>query len=212
MGQAYFRDFKVGDACLVLVDDVNTPQGIWDGEVLSVEPREGYFSVRAKITDGRLPENFRYWLGKEPSTNYNVHPADQGTRNLVNLILKQRVNRAADITRFLARESALLDVIVRLARDCRPSMSESEIRKLVQGKTTGAVGERPLLAPLGDGWVATRVRLTSPLGVLFFRKEGQERHARFDIEKVAFLDEVPFPSSPLVFDAFDAIIAEYRTA
>lgn len=133
MGQSYFRDFKIGDPCFIGVDEVNTPCGIWEGEVLSVDPKEGYVSVRAKITDGRLPENVRAWLDKEPSVNYDVYPADKGTANLVRIILQQRVNRAADITKWLARESAMQDTIVRIMREFRAPMTEAEVRKLVGG-------------------------------------------------------------------------------
>lgn len=127
---------RVGDSCIIYVDDVNTPHGWWKGEVVSVEEHERYTSVTAKIVDGRLKDHrnpsFRDYYDRAPTVNYTVYPADPGTTHLVDRI--QDLERVVDKANANAavRVDTLVNALIRLFRDGRPQMTADEIRKLLK--------------------------------------------------------------------------------
>jgi len=91
----------VGSPCIIEVNDVNSPTGIWWGEVVEVRCHDTYLSIIAKITGGRfqlveLGKAVRSdeCMGQVPSVNYDVFPDTESIRQLFWRI--QRAEAATD--------------------------------------------------------------------------------------------------------------------
>lgn len=73
------HQYRVGDPCWILVDQVNSPTGCWRGEIVFVadDPKTlNGVRLRAKITDLKIQDTIRRELfGREPSVNYRVMPS-----------------------------------------------------------------------------------------------------------------------------------------
>lgn len=105
MGTAHKDDrslLKPGSPCIIEVDDVNWPPGLWWGTVDAVDEHENYLSVSATITGGRV--RFTYGraighpfapikndenLGQKVGT-CSVYPDTGSTRLLVRRLMDAR--------------------------------------------------------------------------------------------------------------------------
>lgn len=86
-GQANHCDkplLQLGDACIIEVNEVNSPTGIWEGVVGGVEDVDGrWLRVRATIKGGEHD-------GREPSVNYGVLPDTATVRDLVSRLKRSQ--------------------------------------------------------------------------------------------------------------------------
>ena len=95
--------FKVGEPCLISVDSVNTPTGVWWGLVLAVgeKPSEDshktHISVDAVITGEFKPRigHEKYCpvtgLSKIPTSNFEVYPATRTNIKFWEKVLRLKV-------------------------------------------------------------------------------------------------------------------------
>lgn len=114
--------YELGDKVWVIVDDVNSPTGEWQGEVSVSEDRECYGKMRpyfeVKLTDPRLEKEMHYgrtWLGQTPTVNYNVMPRTPYIDKMFELL--NRAKEATRSTAYLARvrEEAFKEAIAAAA-------------------------------------------------------------------------------------------------
>lgn len=83
-----------GAACIIMVDEANSPTGVWWGKVVEVDVRKTYLWIKAEITGGRfqLIQNSLEAIqstennGLVPSINYRVYPDTTTTRHLLHLL------------------------------------------------------------------------------------------------------------------------------
>lgn len=117
MGTANLCDEKSlqpGMPCIIMVDDVNSPTGIWWGEVVETHSEKTYLRVSAKITGGRVSfYSTKYGCGEkhpletneekdtEPNVNYRVYPNNETTRHF----LTEREAKEEELKK--AQESAI---------------------------------------------------------------------------------------------------------
>ena len=100
-GILYFDNPRplVGAKVIIIVDRVNTPSGIWDGELISIAaddhevlqhryylPRTRRALCTTRITDPRTPHGL---VGCEPDVDYSVYPATSGAH-----YFRERLNNA----------------------------------------------------------------------------------------------------------------------
>ncbi len=82
---------QVGTKVIIVVDDVNSPTGIWNGTLMEVHeeshdrtgpgslPGEKYCRCVAHITDPKAPEEYQ---GRAPHLNYDAYVVSSGTEYL----------------------------------------------------------------------------------------------------------------------------------
>lgn len=82
-GQASIEEkalLTVGSQCIIEVDDVNSPSGIWLGTIRSATAHDTYLSVEAEISGGfffdrnGLIVKTEEHAGETPTVNYSVYP------------------------------------------------------------------------------------------------------------------------------------------
>lgn len=82
------HELKEGAPCIIEVDEVNSPTGVWWGEVIEAVDQGTYLSVQAVIK-GRFKLN-RDWEpvvggengGRQPGMNYQVYPATKTVQSI----------------------------------------------------------------------------------------------------------------------------------
>lgn len=111
-GVLYFDGQKpaVGAKLVIIVDSVNKPTGIWDGELIAIQssdfavyayqddhylPGTRWVSCNAYITGPQAPETL---IGHEPHVNYTAYLATSGGQ-----YFRQRLNEAHTEIRGLKR-------------------------------------------------------------------------------------------------------------
>lgn len=89
-----------GKPCIIIVDEVNNPTGIWWGEIISVEPRNTWLEVTARVKGGRFALDERRkpiysdeHQGLEPSKNYRVVPDTKTIREMLAQMAHARGSR-----------------------------------------------------------------------------------------------------------------------
>ena len=126
MGSANLCDkelLKPGDDCIIEVDSVNIPTGLWWGEVISVEEHDTYISVKAKITGGcfqvvgshkaiRSDEHAK----RVPHVNYTVYPDTKTVRQLFSQLQQSKNETAAARKNARQCKSTHLDTMEHLVR------------------------------------------------------------------------------------------------
>lgn len=106
-----------GMPCIIQVDCVNSPTGLWWGEVTATETRENYLSIAAKITGGRFqlndwkPVKSDEEKNRTPSLNYRVYPDNETTRMLFEFVHRAEAETAEANTRAVHWHRTHLDVI-----------------------------------------------------------------------------------------------------
>ena len=90
-----------GMPCIIDVNSVNSPTGLWWGEVIEITEHDRFVTVSAKITRGKfqlgafsIPIYSDERQGQEPGINYHVYPETATTISLL-----ARVERAQEETR-----------------------------------------------------------------------------------------------------------------
>lgn len=122
LGEDYV--FTVGEKCFIVVDDVNSPTGTWEGEVTEVSEPGEYTrtrTVKAKITDPRVKtfsrggSSYGWYFERAPTVNYRVYPFNTFTVYLFDRI--ERLEGQLEATRNAAalREEGMKRAIVALA-------------------------------------------------------------------------------------------------
>ena len=118
-------NFKPGDPCIIKVDSVNSPEGLWWGEIIDVQAHGNYLSVEAKITGGRVVFANSYPMnpihsdensGKIPHVNYIVYPSTTTTNDLFRSFLyekEQLKNRVATLETIISELKSLYRDICR---------------------------------------------------------------------------------------------------
>lgn len=106
-----------GRSCIIVVDDVNSPTGIWWGKVVetnvSGSPGNQYLQVEAQIDGGAFrlaldigrcgdPIRSDEYRGQTPRANYRVYPDTATTRQLFQQIITARAETC------MARDNAKL--------------------------------------------------------------------------------------------------------
>lgn len=126
-GYAYISDISLlgeGASCIIRVNDVNSPTGVWWGTVEDVMERDGHLAVRAVITGGRFNIDdtgcIVYSTEKKevvPYVNYTVYPDTHTTRELFHHLLKAEAkasNLARELKSFRETFFETLERIVRV--------------------------------------------------------------------------------------------------
>jgi len=125
-GQGYTK-LEIGDLCIIDVDSVNSPTGLWWGTVVSCteheDVRRPWYTITAVITgpfnrDHTNPGGDTYGDKKSlPSVNYNVFPADDGTANLIAYNLKKERAMRRTVADLRIRIDELRGVIVQIHKE-----------------------------------------------------------------------------------------------
>lgn len=88
-GSAKFCDkdlLTVGSPCIIEVNDVNSPTGLWWGEVIDVKNHNDWLEIIAKITGGEfkvysnvrtIPVKSDQYKDVIPHVNYTVYPCTE---------------------------------------------------------------------------------------------------------------------------------------
>lgn len=116
-------EFKIDDPVWVIVDSVNSPTGMWEGEIsgVSYSPynRPSYSAkltdLRLKVREDRSPMP-RQFYGKSPTVNYRVLPRNEHTTYLIHTIekLEAELGKVEHVRQ--VREVALLDALARVTQ------------------------------------------------------------------------------------------------
>lgn len=117
MGTTYDK-LEPGDRCIIEVDDVNRPTGLWWGLVDAVDQKDGYANVKAHITGpfqftaqqfGSAPN---YGSDNtQPSVNYSVYAATKTSIYLFQRLQTQASRHTAEVHNLRTRLSELRDVV-----------------------------------------------------------------------------------------------------
>ena len=116
--------YKVGDRCIIVVNDVNSPTGTWEGEVTfaaeEATAESGYRRVRAKITDPKVKSrgaqvDYARFFEAEPTVNYSVYPFNTFTRRLFDWIESLEGRLTASHNAAALREEGFKRALVALA-------------------------------------------------------------------------------------------------
>lgn len=112
------RVYELGEKVWVIVDDVNSPTGRWQGEVSVSEDRECYGKMvpyfEVKLTDPRLEKetNFgRSWVGQTPTVNYSVLPRTPYIDKVFELLSRAEETARNTAYRARVREEAFKEAI-----------------------------------------------------------------------------------------------------
>lgn len=122
---------KVGDRCIIEVDRVNSPEGLWWGVVTEVNGG----LVSATIQGGRFeldsfdkkPVYSDEHQGREPNLNYTVFPDTRGIRSLFSRVLymaKEVAYAARRMSDFRDDTAATLDKALQIAASTNVKIQE----------------------------------------------------------------------------------------
>jgi hypothetical protein len=111
-----------GSMCIIEVDDVNSPTGLWWGTVVEVIPHDNYLAVSAKITGGKFTMNgdspvlCNEEQGQTPHVNYTVYPSTKTTRRLFSCIKREQANAERARMKSLQWKTTHLETMEHLVR------------------------------------------------------------------------------------------------
>lgn len=109
------HQYKVGDPCWIIVNDVNRPTGRWKG-IVTVGNDLGLLgaSITAIITDERIPAATiarSSYLNRSPTENYLVLPRNLYIDHFWNLLDKAEADVIAGAVRARTREEAFKEAL-----------------------------------------------------------------------------------------------------
>lgn len=96
-GTAIEATFAAGDPCILDIDTVNSPTGLWFGTVMTVKKHDTYTTITAQITGPLTPGMSAHApnyggpgseeYGKIPFANYSVYPDTYSNRLFIGRLL-----------------------------------------------------------------------------------------------------------------------------
>lgn len=117
-------ELKPGAKCIVFVDAVNYPTGIWEAVTVAAVQYDNYTGVQVKLTDPEVRNEYPDFQGDEPYQNYTVLRDNEESRFWLPTV--KHLNKTLNNERRERRiEKCLYDHIIKML--CQGSMDQKNI-------------------------------------------------------------------------------------